>query len=90
MAASLPRFLAVASLTDGRDASQIIYPQETVLRALAAKIDSIDAEADFAHLCEAKEVRKAVLLELNTIGKAAGLRSLEVRLILARPPFVRS
>lgn len=58
---------------------QIIYPQETVLRALATKINSVDADAHFAHLCEAASVRKAVLSELNAIGKAAGLRSLEVR-----------
>lgn len=53
--------------------SQVIFPQEVALRTLAGKGD-----VDFDKLCEDPAVQKAVLAELNAIGKQEGLKPLEV------------
>ncbi|KAG0426877.1 hypothetical protein HPB47_026059 [Ixodes persulcatus] len=53
----------------------IVVPQEEPIRELAA-LCRIDKKASFADLCSNKEIRKALLAEMQALGKANGLNSL--------------
>lgn len=60
---------------------QIIVPNEQAVRKLASEqslIDSADS-AEWKEVCQSSEVSKAVLAEMNGVGKKAGLKPLEVR-----------
>lgn len=53
----------------------IVVPQEEPIRELAA-LCKIDKKASFADLCSNKEIRKALLAEMQALGNANGLNSL--------------
>jgi len=57
----------------------IIVPNEQAVRKLASEqslIDSADS-AEWKEVCQSSEVSKAVLAEMNGVGKKAGLKPLE-------------
>lgn len=60
----------------------IIFPHEANLKNLVND-QSISVDKDFESMCKSEEVRKAVLGELNKVGKQAGLKGLEVRFWIA-------
>ena len=80
--------VAVNSIKSSRKI-QIIVPNEQAVRKLASEqslIDSADS-AEWKEVCQSSEVSKAVLAEMNGVGKKAGLKPLEVTFFFLSLPF---
>lgn len=56
----------------------VVCPLEINLRRALAGNPSVSAQTSFAELCELPEARELVLKETHTVGKRAGLRTMEL------------
>lgn len=62
---------------------QIVVPNEHNLKKLLdSSPDYSSKNVDFDALCKDKKVREIVMVELNNVGKKAGLKGMEVILFL--------
>lgn len=64
---------------------QIIVPNEKAVRKLASDQSLLDSpdSAEWKEVCQNEKVQKAVLNEMNGVGKKAGLKPIEVSLLLS-------
>lgn len=69
-------------LTPPGEHAQIVFPNESNLRKLVEnKGINVSSSADLDELCKNQAIKDAVLSELNALGKKAGLKPLEVRVL---------